>query len=127
MKWITVFITRIGETQSLHLNLLIRMSEEYLQLVKVTTCMADGEECAQGRLLRSISTMCKQEYLDLKLVVLSEELVVDTFSFPSCCSCVFNNILELRNTKRNTKKNKLVQGNSKMSERIYNRELTFCN
>eukprot|EP00092_Neocalanus_flemingeri_P078721 GFUD01097967.1.p1 GENE.GFUD01097967.1~~GFUD01097967.1.p1 ORF type:complete len:246 (+),score=57.93 GFUD01097967.1:101-838(+) len=68
-------------------------SEEYIQLVKVTTCKAAGQECAQGQLLNSISTICHQEYSDHKLVVLSEtgeELVVDTFSFPSCCSCVFN-------------------------------------
>ena len=74
-------------------------SEDYLQLVKVTTCQAAEEECAQGQLLGYISTRCKQEYSDHKLVALSEtgkELVVDTFSFPSCCSCVFSNQLELR-------------------------------
>ena len=74
-------------------------SEEYFQLVKVTKCANDGEECAQGQLLGYIDTMCKQEYSDHKLVALSEtgsELVVDTFSFPSCCSCVFNHHLELR-------------------------------
>jgi hypothetical protein len=105
-------------------------SEEYLQLVKVTTCVADGEECAQGRLLSSISTMCKQEYSDHKLVALSEtgeELVVDTFSFPSCCTCVFNNPLELRNTKRNIKSNKVGQRNSKTEERSSNTESSFCN
>eukprot|EP00092_Neocalanus_flemingeri_P039531 GFUD01043045.1.p1 GENE.GFUD01043045.1~~GFUD01043045.1.p1 ORF type:complete len:231 (-),score=51.16 GFUD01043045.1:291-983(-) len=71
--------------------------EEYIQLVKVTTCKAAGKQCAQGQLLNSpISTMCHQEYSDHKLVVLSEtgeELVVDTFSFPSCCSCVFDSNL----------------------------------
>eukprot|EP00092_Neocalanus_flemingeri_P010559 GFUD01011375.1.p1 GENE.GFUD01011375.1~~GFUD01011375.1.p1 ORF type:complete len:234 (-),score=46.06 GFUD01011375.1:310-1011(-) len=70
--------------------------EEYIQLVKVTTCKAAGQECAQGQLLNSISTMCHQEYSDHKLVVLSEtgdELVVDTFSFPSCCSCVIDSNL----------------------------------
>ena len=75
-------------------------SEDYLQLVKVTSCQAAEEECAQGQLLGYISTRCKQEYSDHKLVALSEtgeELVVDTFSFPSCCSCVFSNQLELRN------------------------------
>ena len=75
-------------------------SEEYLQLVKVTTCKADGEECAQGQLLGSgISTACQQEYSDHKLVALSEsgeELEVKTFPFPSCCSCVRNSQLELR-------------------------------
>ena len=69
-------------------------SVEYLQKIKITTCENAGEECAQGRLGGSISTMCKQEYSDYKLVALSEtgeELVVDDFTFPSCCSCVFNN------------------------------------
>ena len=47
-------------------------SEEYLQLVKVTTCKDAGEECAQGQLLGSgISTTCRQEYADHKLVALS--------------------------------------------------------
>ena len=69
-------------------------SVEYLQKVKITTCEDAGEECVQGKLSGgSISTMCKQEYSDYKLVALSEtgeELVIDDFTFPSCCSCVFN-------------------------------------
>eukprot|EP00091_Calanus_sinicus_P005304 TRINITY_DN15742_c0_g1_i1.p1 TRINITY_DN15742_c0_g1~~TRINITY_DN15742_c0_g1_i1.p1 ORF type:complete len:199 (-),score=56.53 TRINITY_DN15742_c0_g1_i1:76-672(-) len=69
-------------------------SEEYLQKVQITTCKDSGEECAQGKLSGStISTRCKQEYSDYKLVALSEtgeELVIDDFTFPSCCSCVFN-------------------------------------
>eukprot|EP00090_Calanus_glacialis_P040513 TRINITY_DN70683_c0_g1_i1.p1 TRINITY_DN70683_c0_g1~~TRINITY_DN70683_c0_g1_i1.p1 ORF type:complete len:170 (-),score=55.22 TRINITY_DN70683_c0_g1_i1:49-558(-) len=69
-------------------------SVEYLQKVKITSCEDAGEECAQGQLSGgSISTMCKQEYSDYKLVALSEtgeELVIDDFTFPSCCSCVFN-------------------------------------
>ena len=72
-------------------------SHEYIQLVRVTTCTAADEECAQGQLISSISTRCKQEYSDHKLVALSEsgeELVVDTFSFPSCCSCVKSRHLE---------------------------------
>eukprot|EP00092_Neocalanus_flemingeri_P013626 GFUD01014696.1.p1 GENE.GFUD01014696.1~~GFUD01014696.1.p1 ORF type:complete len:222 (-),score=55.79 GFUD01014696.1:24-689(-) len=79
-------------------------SEEYIQLVKVTSCKAARQECAQGQLLNSISTMCHQEYSDHKLVVLSEtgeELVVDTFSFPSCCSCVYNWSPELRRAALN--------------------------
>ena len=72
-------------------------SHEYIQLVRVTTCTAVDEECAQGQLISSISTRCQQEYSDHKLVALSEsgeELVVDTFSFPSCCSCVKSRHLE---------------------------------
>merc|ERR1711892_519310 len=51
-----------------------------------------------GRVASSVSTQCHQEYLDHKLVALSatgEELVVDTFSFPSCCTCLMNTGLEL--------------------------------
>merc|ERR1711872_246465 len=73
-------------------------SLDYVQLVRVTTCTTPDEECAQGQLSGSISTRCHQEYSDHKLVALSEsgeELVVDTFSFPSCCSCVFDQQMEL--------------------------------
>merc|ERR1719495_613118 len=72
-------------------------ADEYIQLVRVATCKSAGEECGQGRLANSISTKCNQEYLDHKLVALSaegEELVVDTFSFPSCCTCLMNTGLE---------------------------------
>ena len=74
-------------------------SEEYIQLVKVTTCTSAGEQCAQGQLSGVMTTMCRQEYSDHKLVALSEtgkELVVDTFSLPSCCSCVIDSSLQLR-------------------------------
>ena len=73
-------------------------ADEYIQLVKVATCVSAGKECGQGRMARSVSTQCNQEYLDHKLVALSvtgEELVVDTFSFPSCCTCLMNTGLEL--------------------------------
>merc|ERR1711892_808923 len=73
-------------------------ADEYIQLVRIATCISAGEECGQGRLANSVSTKCNQEYLDHKLVALSatgEELVVDTFSFPSCCTCLMNTGLEL--------------------------------
>jgi hypothetical protein len=73
-------------------------ADEYIQLVRVATCVSAGKECGQGRLASSVSTQCNQEYLDHKLVALSatgEELVVDTFSFPSCCTCLMNTGLEL--------------------------------
>ena len=63
---------------------------EYRQVVKVTTCTRPVQECGQGEIFSSVSTSCIQEYSDHKLVALSktgEELVVDTFSFPSCCVC----------------------------------------
>ena len=73
-------------------------ADEYIQLVRLATWVSAGEECGQGRLASSVSTQCNQEYLDHKLVALSdtgEELVVDTFSFPSCCTCLMNTGLEL--------------------------------
>merc|ERR1719315_405291 len=53
-------------------------ADEYIQLVRVATCISAGEECGQGRLASSVTTQCHQEYLDHKLVALSatgEELV----------------------------------------------------
>ena len=64
-------------------------SDKHRQLVKVTRCSMPDEDCGQGDVFRG-STSCVQEYSDHKLVALSksgEELVVDTFSFPSCCIC----------------------------------------
>jgi hypothetical protein len=60
--------------------------EQYVQLVRVARCRGAGEVCSIGG-----ETMCQQEFLDHKLVVLSEEgdeLVIDTFTFPSCCTCL---------------------------------------
>lgn len=65
-------------------------ADEYIQLVKVVRCQHAGHECGGGQLFTSQTTMCKQEFLDHKLVALSEsgeELVIDTFLFPSCCTC----------------------------------------
>ena len=67
--------------------------EEYTQLVRVSVCSAAGGQCGAGLGLGLERTMCRQEYSDHKLVSLSEEgeeLVVDTFSFPSCCTCLVN-------------------------------------
>ena len=66
--------------------------DEYIQLVRVATCSGAGSECGGGRLEGAgVKTRCQQEYSDHKLVSLGEsgeELVVDTFSFPSCCTCL---------------------------------------
>ena len=72
--------------------------EEHVQLVRVGQCMGEGEECGKGKIFTRQATQCKQEFLDYKLValdVLGKELVVDTFSFPSCCSCYAQVGLEL--------------------------------
>ena len=73
-------------------------ADEYIQLVKITQCLGAGEACGNGRLFTSEPTKCKQEYTDHKMVALDDdgrELVVDTFSFPSCCSCYMQTGLEL--------------------------------
>ena len=73
-------------------------SYKHRQLVKVTKCFSPEEECGQGELFSSVSTSCVQEYSDHKLLALSmtgEELVVDTFSFPSCCICKVDISIEL--------------------------------
>ena len=60
------------------------------QVVKVTTCNEEGEECYKGELSHRHVTRCKQEFMDHKLVALNmeaKEVVIDTFRFPSCCSC----------------------------------------
>lgn len=67
--------------------------EQYIQLVRVGKCHGEGEACGWG-VITERETKCQQEYLDHKLVALSEngeQLVVDTFRFPSCCNCLVNN------------------------------------
>ena len=69
--------------------------EHYTQLVRVARCVGAGEECSAWG--RGGGTMCRQEFLDHKLVALAEDgeqLVIDTFTFPSCCSCVISKYTE---------------------------------
>lgn len=75
---------------------------EYRQKVKMTRC--DGSTGNQedddvihgnGGVCETLSlvTGCRQEYADHKLVAVDEdgkELIVDTFRFPSGCTCVHN-------------------------------------
>jgi len=73
-------------------------SEDYIQLVKISQCLGAGEACGKGKIFTREVTECRQEYADHKLVALDEEgkeLIVDTFSFPSCCSCIMQTGLEL--------------------------------
>ena len=65
--------------------------KEYFQIVKVSICSDPEQECGDGNLFSSKATKCTQQYSDRKLLALSntgEELIVDTFSFPSCCTCM---------------------------------------
>jgi len=66
--------------------------EKLSQVVRVTTCRGQGERCYGGELDGRVGlrTVCRQQYMDHKLVALDQErgeVVVETFSFPSCCSC----------------------------------------
>jgi len=69
-------------------------ADEYLQVVRVSTCNNNNEACGGGRFEGAglgIETRCQQEFSDHKLVALSatgEELVVEEFRFPSCCTCL---------------------------------------
>merc|ERR1712226_1675304 len=72
--------------------------EEYVQQVRVNICRAAEQSCGHGRLADSgLDTKCRQDYSDHKLVSLSntgEELQVETFRFPSCCSCFVSQFSE---------------------------------
>ena len=72
--------------------------EEYVQQVRVNICRAAEQSCGHGLLAGSgLDTKCRQEYSDHKLVSLSatgEELQVETFRFPSCCSCFVSQFTE---------------------------------
>jgi len=73
-------------------------AEEYLQLVQISQCSRAGEPCGHGHIFAREVTECRQEFSDHKLVALDEagkELVVDTFSFPSCCSCYMHSGMEI--------------------------------
>jgi len=66
--------------------------EKLSQVVRVTTCREPGHSCYGGQLegRGGLRTVCRQQYTDHKLVALDQdkdEVVVETFTFPSCCSC----------------------------------------
>ena len=73
-------------------------SQEYFQVVRVSISANDGQECGEGSLGITGATKCSQQYSEKKLLALSasgQELVIDTFSFPSCCTCMVQTGLEL--------------------------------
>ena len=72
--------------------------DDYIQLVGISKCLGEGGQCGNGKIFTRHETECRQEYTDHKMVALDEEgeeLVVDTFSFPSCCSCYVQRGMEL--------------------------------
>ena len=81
-KWMFIVNRLEGDTEA-----------HYRQMVKLTKCASPGFECGEGEVFAA-ETKCVQEYSDHKLVALNEtenDLIVDTFSFPSCCLCKINN------------------------------------
>lgn len=63
-------------------------SQKYIQRVQTGQCYSPGDECFSGGF--SASTYCKQQFLEHKLLAMSDDMttvVVDTFNFPSCCTC----------------------------------------
>ena len=64
---------------------------EYQQMVRVTTCAGAGAGAGRCGGVAGLETRCRQEYAEHKLVALrGGELVLDNFSFPSCCSCEYS-------------------------------------
>ncbi|XP_023325417.1 uncharacterized protein LOC111699085 [Eurytemora carolleeae] len=72
--------------------------EEYTQFVYVTTCTRAGACDPYGDILNShVNSECSQEYMNIKLVALGvdgSKAEIDTFRFPSCCSCMITKNLE---------------------------------
>jgi len=63
--------------------------EEYIQSVDTTVCLGIDKECLSGQFTGHV-TRCKQEYSEHKLLALdknAEEIIIDNFRFPSCCTC----------------------------------------
>jgi len=66
-----------------------------VRTVHVVECLGSQqnghrEECGAGLVFGGTRTECKQEYMEQRMVALDMErgeLVVETFRFPSCCSC----------------------------------------
>ena len=88
------------EITRFHTWIFIVWPHMYFQLIRVGLCVSTGECHGMTRATPDHHvSQCRQLYLDHKLMALtaSGELVVDTFSFPSCCSCHIMNIFELWN------------------------------
>ena len=66
----------------------------YSQIVPITVCTNPDQECGHGN-LQGVSTKCKQEYRDIRLLVFTRErrLAFDLFTFPSCCVCLIKSLL----------------------------------
>ena len=86
--------TNLNHEQKFIVNGLVGL-EEVRQIVRVTLCDTEpGEECGAGAF--GVPTECRQKFSEHKLVAVDmkenghAKLVVDTFTFPSCCSCMIH-------------------------------------
>jgi hypothetical protein len=64
--------------------------DKFVQIVRVGHCVGAGLECGGGDIFSESVTMCKQNYMEHKLVAANtagDEVIIDTFRFPSCCTC----------------------------------------
>jgi len=67
--------------------------DSLVRTINIVTCLGSQEqgEKEQCSGVRGRRSECRQEYTEHKMVALDQEkgeLVVETFSFPSCCSCM---------------------------------------
>ena len=72
--------------------------EGFKQVVQITKCETAESTCGDGKIAGLESSSCKQEFLDHKLLALNDngtDLIVDSFSFPSGCSCYLSESQEL--------------------------------
>jgi len=61
----------------------------FVQIVQTGQCMGAGQGC-MGAWPGYQSTECRQQFLEHKLVAVDQnlqEIIVDSFRFPSCCTC----------------------------------------
>merc|ERR1712154_165905 len=82
-------------TTSRNLVSLCLMTWRTSAVSRPTTSCRELPGTRRGR--TGLTTKCRQEYSDHKLVALSqegEELQVETFQFPSCCTCYISQFLE---------------------------------
>merc|ERR1711915_52714 len=60
---------------------------DYVQVVRVETCIGEGESCRINS--PGINTVCRQKFVQHRLLALNQDgdKYIDSFNFPSCCVC----------------------------------------
>ena len=61
-----------------------------IQIIEMRICNTISDHCENVPIFNNFRTQCKQEYVNHQLVALGDDginLVIDTFKFPSCCTC----------------------------------------